>query len=233
MPTPCAYSKKYNYIINWTGKSGCTMFRRLFLSLHEDELPCEPKNAWHQIEFDFPLDKNKNKEEIPNIYLVRNPYKRVVSMFTNKYCGVHSVLPRLFILEKITFRCFILKLLELKKHNRLKDIHIIEQSFYYKSNANSHVIRLEEFNSKILDLYENLNLGILCPQINKFLGNIGDINKTTKNTNEEMVFDKEYTVDQKIFPDYKYFYNQELLDLVYEIYKEDFINFDYKKNELL
>ena len=48
-----------------------------------------------------------------------------------------------------------------------------------------------------------------------------------------MVFDKEYSVDQKIFPDYKYFYNQELLDLVYEIYKEDFINFDYRKGDIM
>ena len=45
------------------------MFRRMFLELHKDELDTEPKNLWHQIELDFCLDKNKEKNEIPNICL--------------------------------------------------------------------------------------------------------------------------------------------------------------------
>ena len=31
------------------------------------------------------------------------------------------------------------------------------------------------------------------------------------------------------FPHYKYFYDKELLDLVYNIYENDFINFNYKR----
>ena len=52
----------------------------------------EPKNLGIKLNLDFCLDKNKEKNEIPNIYLVRNPYKRVVSMFCDKYCGGNSSL---------------------------------------------------------------------------------------------------------------------------------------------
>ena len=33
-----AYSKKYNYIIGWNAKSGCTLLRNIFLELHKDEV---------------------------------------------------------------------------------------------------------------------------------------------------------------------------------------------------
>tara|TARA_B100000963_G_C22480440_1_gene604412 strand:- start:23 stop:661 length:639 start_codon:yes stop_codon:yes gene_type:complete len=212
------------------------MFRRMFLELHKDELDTEPKNLWHLIELDFCLDKNKEKNEIPNIYLVRNPYKRVVSMFTNKYCGGngHSQLPKKFFLSKVTFRMFVLKLNELKKENKLNktDYHISEQSHNYKSNENNYLIKLEEFDEKIIKVYKELNLDELIPKIETFLINKGFINERKINKDEENVYDKEFSVEQKIFPDYKYFYNQELLDLVYEIYKDDFLNFGYEKGEI-
>ena len=56
--------------------------------------------------------------------------------------------------------------------------------------------------------------------------------KRVKNEETDYIYDKEYEIRQKIFPDYKYFYNQELLDLVYEIYKDDFINFGYEKDKI-
>jgi hypothetical protein len=33
-----AYSNKYDYIIRWNAKSGCTIFRQLFLKLHYEEI---------------------------------------------------------------------------------------------------------------------------------------------------------------------------------------------------
>jgi len=81
---PSAYSKEYNYFITWSAKSGCTMFRKLFLELHSNELSRLPKNKWHSLDGDFPIPIHVRRVNIKNILLCRNPYHRVVSMFTNK-----------------------------------------------------------------------------------------------------------------------------------------------------
>ena len=100
---PCVYSKKYNYILCYSAKSGCTLVRRMFLDLHKNELNREPTQLWYQLHHDFPLPKKR--ENIPIVFLGRNPYERTVSMFTNKYCGGkgHSQLLDNFKLEKVTF----------------------------------------------------------------------------------------------------------------------------------
>ena len=75
-----------------------------------------------------------------------------------------------------------------------------------------------------------MDLHILIPEIKSFLNKKNFKNKTSKNLETEYVYDKEYTSESTVFPDYKYFYDDELLNLVYEIYKNDFINFNYKKD---
>ena len=227
-----AYSKKYNYIIRWNAKSGCTFFRQLFLKLHYDEIE-KPTNKWHNIHHDFPLPDNLLN--IKKIILCRNPYYRAVSMFCNKYCGGkgHSILPEKIKLKKCTFRNFLNELNELKKQKKLNNIdgHISEQSHNVIFNKDSYILKIENLNETICDIYKKMNLETLIPKIKNFMDNSNKIfiNKTNRNLTEEYIYDIEYSPESVIFPDYKYFYNQELLDLCYEIYKDDFINFNYEK----
>ena len=157
-----AYSKKYNYIINWSPKSGCTLFRKIFLELHKEELKNKPSNLWHDINIDFPKTSNIIKSSIPNIYLCRNPYKRVVSMFCNKYCGktYSSIIRNIIMLDKITFYNFVLKLKELKDTNILNtnksDIHINQQFLNFEKTDNTYIIKLENFNKEIIKVYNEL-----------------------------------------------------------------------------
>ena len=227
-----AYSKKYNYIINWFPKSGCTYFRRLFLELHKNELDNTPTNLWHSLELDFPIPEDIDIDEIPKICLCRNPYNRVVSMFCNKYCGGEkSVLPEKFTLDKVTFREFVKKLCEFKESYKLNsiDIHISEQcSNYNKDSKNQHIIKLEEFDKSIIDIYNKLNLTDLIPILQEKKNKISK-NATKKNDNTEYVYDKEFNIDDIYFPDYRYFYDKELFEMVYELYYEDFKIFGYNK----
>ena len=82
---PRCYSKKYDYMIKYHPKSGCTIFRHLFLELHKDEISPDVSHVTHHvIEKLFPY----NNQRVPfKLHLVRNPYTRVVSMFTNKMCS--------------------------------------------------------------------------------------------------------------------------------------------------
>ena len=229
-----AYSKKHNYIIKWNAKCGCTLFRQLFLDLHKDELENEPTNRWHDISKDFPIPRNISK--IQKIILCRNPYYRVVSMFCNKYCGGegHNLLSKKFKLEKCTFRCFINKLLEFKKNNRLNkiDLHIMEQTYDFEFDKYTHILHIEKFNIYVIKTYNKLKLKNLVPSIKLFIKNQDKYFKNISNRNDETeyVFDKEYSVDDTIFPDYKYFYDENLLKMVYEIYKNDFKIFNYNYN---
>jgi len=233
---PCVYSKNYNYIICYSAKSGCTLFRRLFLHLHKNELNREPTHCWHQLEKDFPLPENI--ENIPIIFLGRNPYKRIVSMFTNKYCGGKgiSILPRFFKLDKITFRNFVYKLKELKANKRLNytNIHISEQSDCIKklNKNNINFVKLENFYYEIVEIYKKLKLDELIPEINKFLATNTVSNISPKNNETDYIYDKEYSIEDIIFPDYKYFYNNELFEEVYKLYEIDFLTFNYNKNNL-
>lgn len=224
-----AYSTKYKYIIVWSAKSGCTLFRQLFLYLHKNELKKEPTNQWHSLERDFPISGNIN--DIKKIILCRNPYYRVVSMFCNKYCGgTVAVLPKKFNLSKCTFREFVKQLKIFKDKGNLNkiDCHIEEQKYY---DSNSYIVKIENFNESIKDAYIKMNLKNLIPEIDEFLKKEICINKTKRrNLNNDYVYDKLYTVNSTDFPDYKYFYDKELIELVYQIYKSDFINFNYDKN---
>lgn len=229
-----AYSKKYNYIIYWSAKSGCTYFRQLFLELHKNELVGNSSNLWHALESDFPIPPTiTNIDSIPKIVLCRNPYKRVVSMFCNKYCGGpgHATLSSKFTLQKITFRQFVLKLQELKNQQKINstDIHIAEQSNGINF-TNCHIVRLETFDESICEIYKKIGLESLIPKIEMFISKNTFINKTKRVAEETNVSDKEYNINNTIFPGYKNFYDKQLLDLVYEIYKNDFINFKYKKD---
>ena len=229
-----AYSKKYDYLIRWNGKSGCSYFRQLFLHLHESELKDKPKNKWHDICKDFPVPRNINFRKTTKIILVRNPYSRVVSMFCNKYCGGegHNLLSKKITLEKCTFRHFIYKLKQLYENNEINsfDIHTREQAFDCKIDSNTHVVKLESFNKSIKDIYKrNKVLAKLLPKLLDFLSNNNKVitNETKRNENKCKAYDIEYSVDHKIFPIWNNFYDNELKKIVYKIYKNDFLLFNY------
>lgn len=235
-----AYSKKYKYAIGWSAKSGCTYFRQLFLELHKNELVDEPSDLWHKIQFDFPIPKNNisNISNINKIVICRNPYKRVVSMFVNRYCGgpghCRDILHQNFQLKKITFRSFVKMLLHLKNNNKLNEIdqHISEQITNFNKN-NAIIVKLEEFNENIVNAYKSLKLEQLIPKVQNYLKKDIFKNATCRNDENQYVYDKEYKPGKIIsVPEYKFFYDQELLELVYKIYENDFKTFNYKKYKL-
>ena len=58
---------------------GVLFFRNLFLNIDKEELTEEPTNGHHGVWKDFPYN---NEQVSHSVHLVRNPYTRVVSMFT-------------------------------------------------------------------------------------------------------------------------------------------------------
>lgn len=225
-----AYSKKYKYMIKYHAKSGCTLLRKLFLELHNDELYEKDDNIFTSLHEYFRYSEN---EEINlKIHLVRNPYMRIVSMFINKMCGGYNmaILNNFMKLEKHTFYHFVKYLYENKDFIYEMDIHLHPQYREYQSD--DIIVKLENFNKEIIKAYNKENFSTLIPRIEKFL-------LTDKKNEDFNISDKldesigfvglvEYDINScGPWSDYKDFYNNKIKEMVYEIYKDDFVTFGY------
>lgn len=148
-------------------------------------------------------------------------------MFCNKYCGGPrgNELEKKMKLEKCTFRYFV-KYLE-KLYNSFKldnfDVHTKSQT----SNLESKLVKLENLN-KIKEIYsDNLNINnIEIEQIEKE----GLCYNKTKNIKfTKFCGDKVYNINDTEFPEWEYFYDDEIKDIVYKIYNKDFVAYKYSK----
>ena len=170
------------------------------------------------------------------IVVSRNPYHRAVSMFTNKVCGGtgHNALKHILGKQPVTFKNF---LLYLKKHSgslHKMDPHLRRQTLLHL-NIDDHQIlkvKLENFNTDIMIAYEQLNLNHLAQKIKSHLSKPVFRNSTQRNTNQEFSGEDIFNTTETIFPEAKYFYNEELMSLVEDIYEEDFTTFSYDKGSL-
>jgi hypothetical protein len=225
---PQCYSKQYEYIIKYHAKSGCTLFRHLFLELHKDELPNNILVSHHIIEKLFP---HANEKVLLKIHLVRNPYTRVVSMFTNKMCsGLQGTLNNKITLEKHTFYHFVKYLYDNRHDLRNIDNHVYSQCMLYE--ADDVIVKLETFQADMLKAYDRPKYRNLVP---KLIDIIGDHPKTISSIVSPRHQDDlgfvglvEYTPNSKgPWSPYKHFYNNEIKNMVYETYKKEFELYKY------
>ena len=234
------HSKKYNYAAVYSSKAGCSSIRYLFMDLHKDELSEKDRADYnrHDIKSLFPLTADINS--IPSFLVIRNPYLRVVSMFTSKFIGENNLLKRKFDKHNIacgsTFLEFLIVLKELKEKETLNkvDCHIAQQSHKVDFSLDkTTVIDLDDFENGIkgfyskhfkdCDLYKKVKSIISEP--NNYLHS----NKTAKTSmyENEDASKIEFT-DINNIPPYKSFYkNTKIKALVDYIYAEDFKKFNY------
>lgn len=224
-----AYSKKYNYIIKYNAKSGCTLFRQLFLELHQEELTKVPSDQWHQINLDFPY---RNEKVIVKIHLVRNPYHRVVSMFINKMCGKYNTLRTKITLPKCTFYHFVQYLENCSKNNNFVDVHIMPQHHNYSKDDT--IIKLENFKENIFDVYGNYpGLKLLIPKIKTFFAkdnihlNCSNIDHHSTGFVGLVEYDLNYEGPWHKHSD---FYDKNIAEMVYKTYQKDFELFGYHRD---
>lgn len=228
-----SYSKKFNYIIKFHAKSGCTLFRKLFIELHKNETS-EPLNH-HICSTIFPYNKEK---VFLKLNLVRNPYHRVVSMFTNKMCsGNQGILNNSIKLPKHTFFHFVKYLYENRNNLFRMNHHVHRQCREYEKD--DVIIKLENFNNEIIKAYDRPKYNVLIPAIKNFLleNNYESNNRLNISTKivESVGFVGliEYTPNSVgPWSQYKDFYNKEIKNMVYEIYKMDFYIFNYDINTI-
>lgn len=220
-------------IFGWSAKCGCSHIKTIFWFLKTDNLenPIHTKN-----------DNNKLPNDIQNyttIIFIRNPYKRIVSGFLDKY-DKKGQYRHLWKKSFLSFSQFIDKLINndwvtIDKH------HFTPQTTenFDKKILLSKIIKIYDIGNIDYKYIEQLyNKKIPECVINKKQGHERTLR--VKNVNE--CFDK-YVYNLNINDyadcnvDIKYFYNEEIREKVFKFYINDFTFFkengiDYINSEV-
>lgn len=201
--------KKRKIIFGWSPKCGCTNIKRLFNYFQE-----EP----HNVSYPYPKEG-----KYTTILFIRNPYKRIVSGFLQKYVDNYQL--RQFRLGRnpleLTFERFVDEL----DKNGLKKIekhHFMRQTDGY---FESRIVFDKIFDLENID-YEYLE-GLFGEKLPKKI-KYGIKKQTQYSDIEEECFNWSILRLEKVKPKYQFFFNSEIKQKVYKFYQKDFQFFNEK-----
>jgi hypothetical protein len=205
-------------LFGWSAKCGCSHIKRIFYFLKN-------KKENSVIHGDKDYSKlPRDIEKYTTIIISRNPYERIVSGFLDKYKPSGSF-RHLWKHDDITFAKFVEELG--KGHwNMIEKHHFTPQT---TENFNKSIML-----SKCIKCYDIKNIDY------KYIEELYNINipervltkregHERKNYSESIahaVFDLEMTDYYDSNVNFKYFYNEDLKNKIYNFYKNDFIFFN-------
>jgi hypothetical protein len=204
-------------IFGWTYKCGCSHIKKIFWFLQNN-------NIHNKIHTDDDVMFLPNDiQNYTTILFSRNPYKRLVSGFLNKYSS-DGQYRHLWKKETITFSEFVNELI-LPQWSKMVDVpHFLQQTngmFDKKTLYKSKKIR--HFDIENID-YAYIEM-LYKKKIPKEL-----LNSKNERTRKEMDFQgKVYDLDVSVYEKYnvplRNFFNREIKEKVYAFYKDDFLYF--------
>jgi hypothetical protein len=231
------YSVEYKYILMYSAKCGCCTVKRFFRLIHQN-----PSMINHYISNEMNhIPPHIVLPSVPKIVVVRNPYYRVVSMFTNKFVSNkrgplirYSFIKNAIPIQPFTFIAFLNKLIMLKRTGRLEsnNCHIQSQVYNLIIDRNTKIIKLENMKEDIKNIYKNhIKNEELYDRVNNNIDFLDtEFNKTPINTINKNIIYERFRPTTNEFPEYYHFYNQKVANMVYRLYKNDFIKFGYSKD---
>ena len=81
-------NEKYQYILFYSAKAGCTSLRNLYIDIHRDEFTPEQLsglNRYHNLNLIQPFQEGKDYSNYFTYVITRNPYSRAVSAFLDQF----------------------------------------------------------------------------------------------------------------------------------------------------
>ena len=215
-------------LFGWSAKCGCSHIKRIFWFLYKG------------YGIDYTIHNIHNKDEfnnLPNdienwrtVIIGRNPYKRVISGFIDKY-RINGQYRHLWKHNNISFVTFIN---ELEKNDWI----MIDEHHFIQQTGESFSMNI--LNSKTFRYFDLENIDytyieqLYNKKIPKSILNIkeGHERKIKNIDMNNYIYDLNMDEYCTYNVDYKYFYNEELKQKIYNFYKSDFdffqkIGFEY------
>jgi len=212
---------KNKVLFGWSAKCGCSHIKNIFRFLKDDILYCE-NNKIH-IDSDYNCLPD-NLDNYTIIIISKNPYKRIISGFLEKY-SEKGQFRNLWKYDKITFTMFVEELLK-KDWIMINKHHFTPQTtecFNFEKILKSKCIKFYDIEKIDYTFIENLYKKPIPETIlNRKCGH-----ERIKYYNSLDKFVYNLDISEYYFNDVdiKYFYNEDLKNKIYEFYKEDFIFF--------
>ena len=209
---------KNKIIFGWSEKCACSHVKNIFWFLQNDKV----HNEIHTMK-----DINSLPSDIENyttLIFSRNPYKRVISGFLDKYRPRGGEYRHMWKSPIITFSQFVN---ELSKNNwdAVDRAHFIPQTQHH---FNRIILKSKHF--KCYDI-ENINYNYIEQLYNKKIpSEVMNKKEGHERIKRELTLDcNVYDIDMKEYYNYnvdnKYFYSEEIKNKIFEFYKADFLFF--------
>jgi hypothetical protein len=213
-------------------KSGCSSLRTMVLKRNNEFVNYNciwTKKMEKYLKYDN-LDMKKYKN-YKKIVIVRNPFNRAMSCYRDKVLN-NDLGQQLNIIkdmcqnkkERVSFKEFI----DYLYNNRnVLDVHTQPQTKLIQYVGEFEILKLEDPNTKL----RLKSLGYEYEKING-INNYKNIKTYILPKENEDLYNKKYSffkekIEKQFFYDYKYFYNEDIIKKVIDIYQDDFKNFNY------
>jgi hypothetical protein len=208
--------EKNKIIFGWSAKCGCSHIKTIFNFLNDMD-----KNNPHANTYS-PLPRNI--EKYSTILISRNPYKRIISGFLDKYKR-NGTLRHLWKYPTISFSQFVNEVIK-------NNYAMIE--FHHFSPQTSEEFTVNVLNSKSIQCFDihHINYNYIETLYNKKIPDsilhkkFGHEKKIGPTHIKRHVYDLPMDSYIDFNVDTKYFYNDDLKEKVYQFYKQDFLFFE-------
>jgi len=214
----------HKVIFGWSAKCGCSHIKRFFWFLQNNNVNT-PIHTWNDI---MPLPDDI--ENYTTIIICRNPYKRLVSGFLDKYNNTNGEFIHLWKYNTITFSMFVDEL--------IKNEWVMIEKHHFTPQTTEHFTD-NIFKSKCLKWYDiaNIDYEYIEQLYNQKIPHELLHSKLARRAKYEHDFN-EIVYDLYINDYYEYnvevkkFYNEEIKQKVFKFYENDFtffsgLGFDY------
>ena len=213
----------HKIIIGVSAKCGCSTIRTFFISLSNEE----------KKKFESKGNIFCSYEALPENYLeykifiiIRNPYKRIISGFFNKYANDDDKYLYMYNNKfnnsglKLNFKNFV-DILEKEKLGKYIEIHHFTPQLSEKWDDKL----LKHPDITFYDI-SNINYDEIKKHFNNNINNINNIKIITKNNLKKNNIINAHLIEiiklKQLSPDYKCLYTKEIKEKVYNYYKKDF-----------